>query len=147
MNVFLQDYYTRLKKWHDLKESLINVELETICVEVDRFWQQCPMVNHYLHVADVDEWPNPWELINTNNYCVYARALGMVYTLLLLGIDDIDFIEAKDDNDEDVVLVFVDHAKYVLNYWPDMVLNIKSSSFTVTRHIDITLLKNKIGIE
>ena len=71
----------------------------------------------------------------------------MVYTLLLLGIKDIDFVEALDDNKEHVVLVLVDNAKYVLNYWPESVLNINLSDFTITKHIKIESLKKKIGDE
>ena len=71
----------------------------------------------------------------------------MVYTLMLLGIKSIDIAEAKDDNSEDVVLVLVDSAKYVMNYWPDSVLNIKLSDFTSVKYINISSLKKKIGEE
>jgi hypothetical protein len=90
-------------------------------------------------------WPGPWELISDNHYCYYARALGMVYTLLLLGINDIDIVEAKDYNDNQVVLVQVDHAKYIMNYWPDMVVNNNLSEFSITKRIDIDQIKRKIG--
>ena len=147
INIFLLDYYTRLRSWHDLKESLKNADTQTICVEVDRFWQRCPISAHYLHPADVVDWPTPWELINDNDYCVYARALGMVYTLMLLGIKDIDFVEATDYTNNNIVLVLVDNAKYVMNYWPDSVLNIALSDFTITKRLNISSLKKKIGDE
>ena len=69
----------------------------------------------------------------------------MIYTLLLLGVDTIDLVEAKDDNNEDVVLVLVDNAKYLLNYWPDTVVNNDINDFVITRSLDITPLYNKIG--
>lgn len=147
INVFLLDYYTRLREWFKLKEKLNGQDLSTICIEVDRFWQRVPISTHYLHPDDIEQWPNPWELINDNNYCYYGRALGMVYTLLLLGVKDIDFVEALDDNKEHVVLVLVDNAKYVLNYWPEYVLNTNLSDFTITKHIKIDTLKKKIGDE
>jgi hypothetical protein len=147
INVFLLDYYTRLREWFKLKENLNGQDLSTICVEVDRFWQRVPISSYYLHPDDIEDWPNPWELINYNNYCYYARALGMVYTLLLLGIKDVDFVEALDDNKEHVVLVLVDNAKYVLNYWPESVLNINLSDFTIVKNISISSLKKKIGEE
>ena len=146
MNVFLLDYYTRLRAWHDLRNSLSQkTDLQKICIEVDAFWQQCPMSNHYLHPDDIEMWPGPWELISDNHYCYYARALGMVYTLLLLGINDIDIVEVKDYNDNQVVLVLVDHAKYIMNYWPDMVVNNNLSEFNITKRIDIETIKRKIG--
>lgn len=147
MNIFLLDFYSRLRSWYQFKESLQDIDLQTICIEVDKFWQRVPLSTHYLHPDDIEDWPNPWELINYNNYCYYARALGMVYTLLLLGIKDIDFVEALDDNKEYAVLVLVDNAKYVLNYWPDSVLNTNLSDFTITKYININILKKKIGDE
>ena len=147
INVFLLDYYTRLREWFKLKETLVDQDLSTICIEVDRFWQRVPITTYYLHPDDIEDWPNPWELISDNNYCYYGRALGMVYTLLLLGIKDIDFVGAIDDNRENVVLVLVDNAKYVLNYWPESVLNINLSGFAIVKHINIGILKKKIGEE
>ena len=147
INVFLLDYYTRLREWFKLKENLNGKDLSTICIEVDRFWQRVPISTYYLHPDDIEQWPNPWELINDNNYCYYGRALGMVYTLLLLGVKDIDFVEAIDDNRENVVLVLVDNAKYVLNYWPDSVVNTSLPDFTITKNINISSLKKKIGEE
>lgn len=144
-NIFLLDYYTRLREWFKLKETLIDQEVSTICVEVNKFWQKVPLINHYLHPADTPDWPTPWQLISDNEYCIYARGLGMVYTLLLLGIEDIDFIDAIDDNNDNVCLVLVDNAKYVLNWHPDSVLNSCLSNFTNIKKIDITPLKNKIG--
>ena len=147
INVFLLDYCTRLREWHKLKETLIEQDLSTICIEVDRFWQRAPISAHYLHPADVVDWPTPWELINDNEYCIYGRGLGIIYTLMLLGINNIDFVEAIDYNKENVVLVLVDNAKYVMNYWPDSVLNISLADFTVTKNINISSLKQKIGNE
>lgn len=147
INIFLQDYYTRLRAWHSLKELLQDADIKTICVEIDKFWQRAPLVAHYLHPADVIDWPNPWDLINDNDYCLYGRALGMVYTLMLLGINNIDFVEAIDDNNECAVLVLVDNAKYVLNYVPNAVLNTNLSDFTNIKYIDISSLKKKIGDE
>lgn len=147
INVFLQDFYTRLRAWHELKENLQNKDLETVCVEVDRFWQRCPMSAHYLHPDEIESWPNPWELLKDNDYCYYARALGMIYTLLHLGIKNIDFVDGIDDNGEMAVLVLVDSAKYVMNWYPDSVLNTNLTDFKITKHINIETLIKKIGKE
>jgi hypothetical protein len=144
INVFLLDYCTRLREWHKLKETLIDQDLSTICIAVDRFWQRAPISAHYLHPADVVDWPGPWELINDNEYCIYGRGLGMIYTLMLLGINNIDFVEAIDYNRENVVLVLVEK-KYVLNHWPNSVLTNKLSDFAITKRISIESLESKIG--
>ena len=145
INVFISDFETRLRSWVDLRNSIKDSTLENQCIEIDKFWQRVPIVNHYLHTDFIHEWPDPWQLISDNAYCYYARALGMVYTLLLLGNKNIALVLAKDDNSNEVVLVLVDNAKYVLNYWPDMVVNISLDNFVIIKEFDITPLYSKIG--
>ena len=123
MNIFQSTYEARLQDWFQLRESVAKLSLQEQCVIIDKWWQRAPLVNHYLHPYDIDNWPNPWELLSENTYCEVARALGMCYTLLLLGINDVEMVLAKNDTSEDVVLVLVDNAKYILNYWPDTVIS------------------------
>lgn len=144
MNVFQLNYDSRLQNWYDLRQKLQNADTATKCIEIDKWWQSAPLVNHYLHPHELDTWPGPWELINDNEYCPLARGLGMIYTLLLTGVTDVDFCIGKDDNDEDVALVTVDNAKYVLNYWPDMVVNINLTNFKITSSLDLSKIKTKL---
>lgn len=145
MNVFQLSYEARLRSWYDLRAQIEQSDTKNKCIEIDKWWQNAPLVNRHLHILDSDTWPDPWELLVENTYCTVARALGMCYTLLLLGISDIELVEATDKNGEDVVLVLVDRAKYVLNYWPDTVVNNYSNDFTIKRVIDLTDLQQKIG--
>lgn len=144
-NVFILDYESRLRSWSRLRDELQRSTLEKISIEVDKFWQCVPTQNHYLHPDFIKDWPDPWQLLFDNTFCNYSRALGMIYTLLLLGTKNIELVEAKDDNSNEVVLVLVDNAKYVLNYWPDTVVNNDINDFVITRTLDITPLYNKIG--
>jgi len=144
-NVFILDYPTRLKAWSDLRTNLQNLSLEAKCVEVDKFWQSVPIQTYYLHTDYIKDWPTPWELISDNVYCNYARATGMIYTLLLTGTKNLELVEAKDDNSNEVILVLVDDAKYVLNYWPNMVVNNLITDFQIIKTFDVSPLYYKIG--
>ena len=144
-NVFILDYEARLRAWSELRTKLSGLSTEQKCLEVDKFWQRVPIQTYYLHTDFIKDWPNPWELLNDNVYCYYARALGMIYTLLLLDTKNIELVEAKDDNNNEVVLVLVDDAKYVLNYWPDTAVNNHINDFVIIRSLDISPLKSKIG--
>lgn len=144
MNIFQLGYETRLREWYELRKNLENSDTKTKCIEIDHWWQYAPLVNHYLHPKDTLNWPGPWDLIYDNNYCTIARGLGMCYTLLLLGVDDVDFCQGKDDNDEDVTVVLVDRAKYVMNYWPQSVISTSIKDFTITAKLPIQELKKKL---
>jgi hypothetical protein len=143
-NVFQLNYEARLKSWYDLRKSLEDSDVKTSCLAIDNWWQRAPLVNHYLHPNDVDNWPGPWELLVENNYCQIARGLGMVYTLQLVGIKDIDFCIAIDDNSEECALVMVDRAIYVMNYYPNTVISNSLNNFTMASHIDMTKINKKI---
>lgn len=143
MNIFLLEYETRLKHWAKLRTELEDKPLQTQVMEVDKFWQAAPIQTYYLHTDFVKEWPSPWQLISDNIYCYYARALGMVYTLWLLGVKEVDLCEATNHNNENVVLVLVDN-KHVLNYWPLTVIDNNISDFTSVRFISIDSLREKL---
>jgi len=142
-NVFQLNYEARLKSWYDLRKSLEDKDVNTICLAIDKWWQFAPLLNHYLHPTDIDNWPGPWELLVENNYCQIARGLGMVYTLHLVGINDIDFCIAIDDNSEEYSLVMVNSAKYICNYHPNTVISNSLNNFKVTSHIDMTKINKK----
>ena len=144
MNVFQLNYEARLSDWYDLRVRLEDSSLEEKCVEIDKWWQKAPLVTHHLHILDSENWPDPWQLLVENTYDEVARALGMCYTLLLLGEDNVEIAEATDDTGNDVVIVLVDNVKYVMNYYPNMVLSITSSDFKVKRIVSLDNIKTKI---
>jgi hypothetical protein len=135
----------RLTAWADLRAQAASLPLETALTAVNTWWFQTPWRPYHLHWDDQESWPDPWQLLDDNIYCNYSRALGMIYTLSLLGITDIDLVDATDYNSVDVVLVLVDRAKYVMNYWPGTVVNNKLGDFTITRKYDITPIIQKTG--
>ena len=144
MNVFQQSYEIRLQSWYDLRSRLENLDTKSKCIMIDEWWQKAPLMSHYLHPHEMGIWPGPWDLLVENSYCVIARGLGMIYTLLLTGISDVDFCIATDDNSEEVAIVLVDHAKYLLNYWPDSVLNNNLAEFKIVQKLDINKIKTKL---
>jgi len=144
VNVFQLNYESRLKSWYDLRKSLENNDIETICLAIDKWWQYAPLLNHHLHPDDIDSWPGPWELLVENNYCQIARGLGMVYTLQLVGIKEVDFSLAIDDNNEECALVMVDNAKYILNYYPNTVISNSLQDFKLGNPVNMDKINKKI---
>jgi hypothetical protein len=144
MNVFQLTYEARLLSWHELRNNITELPIKEKCIQIDDFWQQVPLVNHYLHSTDISNWPNPWDLLVENTYCTLARALGMCYTLHMIDIKDFELVEAKDNMGNELPLVLVDHAKYVLNYWPDTVISNTSADFSIKKTLDISTLLQKL---
>ena len=145
MNIFQSSYEARLQDWFQLRNSVSKLSLSEQCVIIDKWWQRAPMVTHHLHPHDMDNWPNPWELLSENTYCEVARALGMCYTLSLIGVNDFKLVLARNETGDDVVLVLVDNAKYILNYWPDTVISNNLKEFKIVTELDTQKIIEKIG--
>lgn len=143
MNVFQSNYDHRLRDWRQLRTRIQSLTLAEQCVEIDRWWQQVPFVNHHLSWNDTSNWPDPWTLLSENTYCLLTRAVGMCYTLLMSDVTEIELVHASDSQCEEHYLVLVE-SKYVLNYWPNTVLTNKIADFTLKRQLSTTHLKNKI---
>ena len=145
MNIFQSTYEARLQAWFQLRQYVINLPIEQQCITIDEWWQRAPLVTHHLHPYDMENWPDPWELLSENNYCEVARALGMCYTLILIGVNDIELVLATNETAEDVVLVLVDNAKYIMNYWPNTVISNSLKDFKVVNKLDLEIIIKKIG--
>jgi hypothetical protein len=64
-----------------------------------------------------------------------------------LGIKDVEFVQATDYNNEEVALVIVENAKYILNYWPHTVVNNNLQDFKIVKRIDTSPIIIKIGLK
>ena len=51
---------------------------------INDWWFKAPIINHLIYWEDSKSWPTPWHLLNNNGYCELARALGIVYTVMLV---------------------------------------------------------------
>ena len=142
MNPFQYNFTERLEIWHALRQRAAGMSLRDRCILVDDFWQHAPLVNHYLHVKDQTNWPNPWQLLADNTYCTVARALGICYTLHLCGDTDTRMIDVRDDHGSDYILV--ECAEYLMNYHPGTVVNNSLRDFQVREYIDISSCLSKI---
>lgn len=127
-------YEERLADWFELRQASDHLPLEQQLHLINNWWFRAPMVNRVVTWDDPPNWPNPWDLLVNSGYCELARALGIVYTLMMLENPqhtDLSIIATGNDN-----LVLIDQGKYILNWAPGEVLNINSTPFTVQDSIN-----------
>jgi hypothetical protein len=137
------DFAQRLSEWKLLRESCVEQELKICLLQVNDWWWQVPTVNHYLHWDDHRNWPGPWDLLADNMFCDLARALGIVYTLMMLprtDIQEISLLNSKQDN-----LVQVNDGIYILNWCPTELLNIQSLDDIPRKRLSSTIFNNSLG--
>jgi hypothetical protein len=136
-------YEDRLREWFELRQSFDQSNLEQSLLTINKWWWRCPIINNSIQWDNYKKWPNPWELLVNDAHCDLARALGIVYTLLL--IDEsyksrIGLVQSDSDN-----LVLVDQGKYILNWSPNDLLNIQSTNITQKKKLTGDLLYSLIG--
>ena len=134
-------YQARLADWVRLRQTATPLTQVEQLILINDWWFNAPIVNHLIHWENPKAWPTPWELLNNNGYCELARALGIVYTIMIIEnrkYTDLKITQTKEDN-----LVLVDGGKYILNWAPGEMLNTHSTPIpTVKNTIDSSELES-----
>jgi hypothetical protein len=104
----------RLDDWFEFRKQL---EFESDPFQkVYEYFKSKPKVKFYTDPYDQDTWPDPWELINENEFCPFNLVLGMCYTLQLVeSFQDKEFkisISVDDSNKIVYYLLFVEDKVY-----------------------------------
>jgi hypothetical protein len=133
-------YEARLLDWQHLRQQSSGLDLSQQLLMINDWWMRAPIVNRTILWDDPAKWPDPWKLLTNSGYCELARALGIVYTIMLLDkklYSNLIIINNGQDN-----LVLVDDGKYILNWAPGEMLNTHSTALTVQYSIDSTDLNS-----
>jgi len=79
--MFDKTYEDRLVAWvafrHALEESKDPIQDVIDC------YNTAPTVSIHTDAWDKKSWPDPWQLLQENQYCQFTRVLGMCYSLQL----------------------------------------------------------------
>lgn len=117
-----RDYGQRLQQWYHLRCRCAAASLDACLGAINSWWFEYPWTAYVLHWDDYKSWPDPWQLLEEPRVCSLARGLGMLYTIAMLDREDLQdaaLIETTTDN-----LVRVQGQKYILNWYPDTIVNI-----------------------
>lgn len=132
----------RLAAWNKLRDSVQSSPKETCLQDVNAWWFASPWSAYHLHWDDRATWPDPWQLLGDNVFCSVARALGIMYTIVMLerpDLQDAVMVDTGSDN-----LVLVDQGKYILNWDKETIVNINSSKSKQRRILTLQDLKKQV---
>lgn len=139
-------YEDRLITWHDLRNSALPDE--SFLLEVNDFWQFAPEIKATFDWREPQNWPDPWDLIREDDQSDLARALGIVYTIILSArphlVEATTLSLCTDAAVLETNLVIVGEGKYVLNWAPRDIVNINLQQLSVIRSISAVDLVSKI---
>lgn len=117
-----EEFADRLQSWSALRTQVQDLPIEQALGQINSWWQHSPWQSYYLHWDDFNQWPDPWQLLADNVYCEVARALGIVYTIVMLNRADMrDSIMVLTSDGYNLVLV--NKKKYTLNWGHEILVN------------------------
>lgn len=137
-----RDPSARLQGWTQMRQQCTALNLECALIKINSWWFKTPWTAYHLHWDEQESWPDPWQLLNDDQYCPVARGLGIMYTISMLDradLQDVCMIEHQSDN-----LVVVNQEKYILNWDPDQVLNISLGRTRPRHQVSLAQVKQKI---
>jgi hypothetical protein len=138
----------RLRSWREFRTFIESLPLEQALAQVAEFWLKAPFVPFNLDITDLEQWPDPWTLIEENVYCDIAKCLGIVYTITLSNHRkdlDIEFRVYVDPNTSyEYNLAWFNRGKYILNMVDGEVLNNKQFDKTLKLKTQYTATDLKI---
>lgn len=134
----------RLILWNQLRTDNQSNDLETALLAINDWWQLLPLDSHYLHWDEVDNWPDPWDLLADGIFSLTSKSLGIVYTLHLINrpdINDLQFAQTSDGGN----LVLVNQGKYILNWAPGEMLNTSTAQkIQITQMMNASVVTKKL---
>lgn len=136
-------YPDRLAAWNDLRTRSKILCIDQCLQNINHWWFQSPWRPYSLHWDDQKDWPDPWHLLADQSFCSLARALGIVYTVILTEhekVHEVELVETDKDN-----LVLINHGKYILNWYPDEIVNISSVNINIKRTISSKQIRKRLG--
>ena len=108
--MFNQTYEQRLTIWREFRDGIENSS-DPIQDTID-FNNQAPDCLIAADPYTPSSWPDPWELLEENNYCSFVKILAICYTLQLTDVlSQASYeihITRDNENSETYYLLFVD---------------------------------------
>lgn len=133
----------RLPEWRRLRDQSTEQDLESALQCINDWWQRTPWRPYYLHWDDQKTWPDPWSLLADDVYCDLARALGILYTIMLIERKDVVAVELVQTEESNLVLV--NKGKYILNWGLGELLNIDSADIKIKKRLDSEAVRHLLG--
>ena len=104
----------RLDVWKDFRTSLLTLDTDTQIQKIAKYFSRAPIGARSIDFYTPESWPNPWEIVYHNSFCVNSVSLLMYYTLALIECKcKIELILVED---EDRYLLLLVDDTHVLNY-------------------------------
>lgn len=134
--MFDNTYEDRLSSWAAFRASLEHSK--DPLQDVIDCYNQAPTVSIHIDPWDQKSWPDPWQLILENQYCDFARVLGMCHSLQLTDCFNQSSFEIHITTD------YKESASYYILIVDKNVIGYYNSTYTAIENLPDSLVAQKI---
>jgi len=117
--MFDKPFVERLRHWRDLRQSI--EQSNDPIKDVLNFWNKAPICRLSTDPYDKDTWPDPWEMLEENQYCDFTKILAIYYTFQLTELFSQSRFEIhitlNEEESKMLYLLFVDNQ--AIGYYND----------------------------
>jgi len=136
----IEKFEDRLKAWTDFRKLL--EDSASPLQDVVDFYDKCPKVSIATDPYDKKSWPDPWQLIEENQYCAMCKILGICYTLQLTERFKHNkfeiYISIDNENSSTHYLLCIDD-NYIIGYEDGKLLTKKDMSKTIRKQYSVQM--------
>ena len=129
--MFDKKYEDRLAIWRKLRDGL-ETSSDPIQDTIE-FYSHAPTSLISADPYTPSTWPDPWELLQENNYCPFVKILAICYTLQLTDVLSKALYEIHITRDNE------NSATYYLLYVDDIVIGFTGESYVQRSELPSTL--------
>lgn len=79
--MFEKPFEERMAAWQQFRQTLETSA--TPFEDVINFYRKAPLVSVHTDPWNPDTWPDPWQLLDENQYCDFCTVLGWCFSLQL----------------------------------------------------------------
>lgn len=84
MILWLSSSEDRIISWRKYRQFLETLNFDDALDNAEQIWRHAPKINKIkFDMLDIDQWPDPWQLLSNQTYCNLSQALGLFYTICL----------------------------------------------------------------
>lgn len=136
--MFSNCFEDRLAAWR-----LFRVGLETSAEPLDdviQMYATAPLMSIHTDPWDQSTWPQPWQLVDDNQYCCFRIVLGYCYSLQLTDMFKACRFEIH------IAMDYKSSQMYYLLFVDDSVLGYQTNAVITTSQLPATLVSQRIYV-
>lgn len=130
--------------WRQFRQSLDTSDIHEVCNTVVTWWKSAPISSMTIDPVDPTNWPTPWEMLHSGDFCENSLALGMSYTIYYANPNiknNLLYITDRKNSTEKLCSLIGNI--HLLNYEHGVISILPSNDIDITNQISVDDIVNR----